>query len=137
MWEARDPPISANLFSRSAPPDHMRRLAAAAALLASAACSSAPGIGGAFNLVERLAGITVGERRTLTSFELSAFPRPSIDAITHEVERKPDAGGLRVYAVTSQAGLQRYSNEIAVDERGVIETHSFGPPLDDVYRRRR
>lgn len=94
------------------------------------------GVAGSLELVERLAGMAVGERRSLASLELSIFPRPAAAAATHEVERKPDAGGLRVYAVTKQAGPLKLTGELTVDDAGQIAAQSLGPPLDLTFRRR-
>lgn len=96
-----------------------------------------PGIGGSFHLADRLAGMKVGEKRTLASVELATYPRAMIQGMTHDVERKPDAGGLRVFAVTSRppAGFA-FDSELALDDRGGVVSQSFGLPLDFVYRRR-
>ena len=58
---------------------------------------SGPGIGGALPLIDRLAGMKSGTRRTLTSLELGYYPAITIIPARHEVERRPDAGGHRVF----------------------------------------
>jgi hypothetical protein len=97
-----------------------------------------PGIGGSFNLAERIADLAVGGRRTVASIELSTFPRPAIDWLVHDVERKPDAGGSRVYAVKTKppAGIA-FESELVVDADGRVVSQLFGPPLGFGWRRRR
>jgi imidazolonepropionase-like amidohydrolase len=96
-----------------------------------------PGIGGSFPLAALVAPMKIGERRTFSSAELATFPRPSIQRMTHDVERKPDAAGLRVFAITSRppSGFG-FDSELVLDPAGGVVRHTFGPPLDFAYQRR-
>ncbi len=96
-----------------------------------------PGIAGSFNLAERIADLAVGGKRTVTSIELSTYPRPAIDWLVHDVERKPDAGGARVYAVkTKRPQGPAFESELVLDDRGRVVSQRFGPPLDFGWRLR-
>jgi hypothetical protein len=100
------------------------------------AALSGPGIGGSINLAAQLAGMKVGDKRTLASVELSTFPRPAIQSMIHDVERRPDADGLHIFAITSKAGFFSVTSELALDDAGRVIRHAFGPPLGVTYQRR-
>jgi hypothetical protein len=97
---------------------------------------SAPGIGGSVELAGQLASLKVGARRTLHSLELGFFPQPKIEAAKYAVERKPDAGGHRIYAVTLEMGGQTIASELVVDAQGLPVSQTFGAPIDMKFVRR-
>lgn len=97
---------------------------------------SGPGIGGALPLVDRLAGMKPGTRRTLTSLELGYYPAIAIIEARHEVERRPDVGGHRVFAVTTTRSGATVTSELVVDRDGFIVTRTDGAPVDTTSTRR-
>ena len=97
---------------------------------------SGPGIGGALPLVDRLAGMTPGTRRTLSSLELGYFPPIAIIPARHEIERRPDAGGHRVFGVTTTRGGATVTSELVVDRDGFIVARTDDAPLDTTSTRR-
>jgi hypothetical protein len=97
---------------------------------------SAPGIGGAIQLVERLAGMKPGGKRTLASLELGYFPAIAIVSTRYEVERKPDAGGHRVFAVRATQGGTTTAGELVVDDGGFVVAQTLGPPAATSVTRR-
>jgi imidazolonepropionase-like amidohydrolase len=87
---------------------------------------SAPGIAGSIQLVEKLAGMKPGTKRTLMSLELGYFPAIEIISARYEVERKPDAAGHRVFAVTVTRSGTTVTGEIVVDDGGLVVTETLG-----------
>ena len=81
---------------------------------------SGPGIGGALPLVDRLAGMKPGTRRTLTSLELGYYPAIAIIEARHDVERRPDAGGHRVFGVAVTQNGSTIKQELVVDGAGLV-----------------
>lgn len=97
---------------------------------------SAPGIGGAIQLVEKLAGMKPGSKRTLTSLELGYFPTIAIVSARYEVERKLDSGGHRVFAFTATQRGTRVTGELVVDPAGFVVRQTLGPPVNTSFTRR-
>jgi imidazolonepropionase-like amidohydrolase len=97
---------------------------------------SIPGIGGAIPLVEKLAGMTPGTARTLTSVELGYFPAIAIVPGRTRVARQPDRGGRRVFAVTATQGGATVTGEIVVDADGSIVAYTLGAPVPTSFTRR-
>jgi hypothetical protein len=97
---------------------------------------SSPGIGGTIALVDRLAGMKPRSRRTLTSLELGYFPAIEVVTARHQVERRPDRGGHRVFAVTTTRGADKLRTRIEVDAGGMVVTRTDGAPVDTVITRR-
>jgi hypothetical protein len=97
---------------------------------------SGPGIGGSSQLVARLAGMKPGARRTLTSVELGYFPRIAIVSARHEIERKPDRGGHRVFAVATTQAETTVTGELVVDDGATIVGQTFAPPDATTITRR-
>jgi imidazolonepropionase-like amidohydrolase len=81
---------------------------------------SAPGIAGTVQLVDRLAAMKPGTKRTLTALELGYFPAVQIISARYDVERKPDVGGHRVYAVAATRNGTTVTGELVGDERGLV-----------------
>jgi Amidohydrolase family len=98
---------------------------------------SAPGIGGAMRLVDRLLGMKPGAKRVLTSLALAYSPSAAIVSARHQVERRPDAGGNRVFAVTTTQGGSTVSAKLVVDSAGLIVSQTLGPPVATTIRRSR
>ncbi|HEU4729589.1 MAG TPA: amidohydrolase family protein, partial [Kofleriaceae bacterium] len=88
---------------------------------------SIPGIGGAIQLAQKLAGMKPGAHRTLTSLEIG-YPAIAIVTTRHEVERKPDAGGHRVFAVKATRGGASLTGELVVDDAGFVVAQTLGAP---------
>jgi imidazolonepropionase-like amidohydrolase len=86
-----------------------------------------PGIAGLVPVVERLAGLPPGGRRTLTALEIGF---PAIVTARHTVVRRPDAGGNRVYAVTTTRDGATATSELVVDRDGLIVGRSDAAPAD-------
>lgn len=97
---------------------------------------SGPGIGGALSLVDRFAGMKPGTRRMLTSLELGYYPTISIISARHEIERRPDAGGYRVFGVTTTRDGATVTSELVVDRDGFIVARTDGAPVDTTVTRR-
>lgn len=91
---------------------------------------SGSGIGGMLPLVDRLAGMAPGTRRTLTSLELGYFPAIAIVTARHEVERRPDIGDHRVFRVATTRGTATLTSELVVDGNGLVVEWTDGPPVD-------
>ena len=97
---------------------------------------SATGIGGALALAEHLVGLAPGAKRHLLAIELTAFPAPAVAPLHYDVERKPDAGGHRVYAVTATEGGLSVTGELVLDTSGFVLSQTLGSPLNLTLRRR-
>jgi hypothetical protein len=97
---------------------------------------SAPGIGGSIVLASKLTGMKVGARRKLASLEISFFPEPAIAAASYDVERKPDADGHRVFAVTTRMGKDTATGDLVVDDQGFVVAQQLGPPMNLTFTRR-
>jgi imidazolonepropionase-like amidohydrolase len=97
---------------------------------------SGPGIGGSIMLAGKLAGMKVGSKRKLASLEISYFPATAIAAASYEVERKPDAGGHRVFAVTTTVGSDTATGDLVVDGKGFVVAQQLGPPMNLTVTRR-
>ncbi|HSS02264.1 MAG TPA: amidohydrolase family protein [Kofleriaceae bacterium] len=95
-----------------------------------------PGIGGTLALVERLAGMKPGARRTLASLELVHFPAVAITPVRYQVERKPDVDGHRVFRVATTRAEATVASELTVDRDGLLVGQSDGPPADTITTRR-
>jgi hypothetical protein len=97
---------------------------------------SGPGIGGTLTLVERLAGMQPGARRTLSALDIAYFPRVGITPVRHQVERRPDVDGHRVFRVaTTQAGAT-VTSELTIDRDGLLVVRTDGAPVDTTTTRR-
>jgi Amidohydrolase family len=90
---------------------------------------SPPGVGGAMRLVEELAGMKPGSKRTLTSLTVDCLPTVAIVSARHQVERKPDAGGRRVFAVVTTGRGASIAGELVVDQAGLVVSQTLGPPV--------
>ncbi len=97
---------------------------------------SGPGIGGSLRLVEQLAGMKRGSKRTLTSLELGYFPAVSILSTRYDVARKPDTGGRRVFAVTVTQSGASFTEELVVDNGGFVVAQTLGAPINTSVTRR-
>ena len=97
---------------------------------------SGPGIGGALPLVDRLEGMKPGTRRTLTSLELGYYPTIAIIPARHDIERRQDAGGHRVFRVTTTRSGTTVTSELVVERDGLIVTRTDGAPVDTTITRR-
>jgi hypothetical protein len=95
-----------------------------------------PGIGGALALGEHLAGLAPGAKRQLLAIELTTFPSPAVAPLRYDVERKPDAGGHRIYAVTTTQGGVSISGDLVLDAAGFVVSQSLGPPVNVTFKRR-
>jgi hypothetical protein len=87
-------------------------------------------------LVDRLAGMPAGTRRTVASLELGYFPTIAIVPARHEVERRPDAGGHQVFRVTTTRSGDTVTSELVVDGDGLIVARTDGAPVDTRITRR-
>jgi hypothetical protein len=96
---------------------------------------SGPGIGGAIALVAQLTAMKPGTRRTLVSLELG-YPAIAIVSTHLDVERKPDAGGHQVFAVTATQHDAAVTSELVVDDAGFIVAQRFAPPDATIITRR-
>lgn len=97
---------------------------------------SGPGVGGSIALAEHLGGLATGRKATFVALNLTSFPSPAIAAITYDVERKPDASGHRVFAVTTTQGGTSFSGELVLDAAGFVISQRFGPPINLTFARR-
>jgi hypothetical protein len=87
-------------------------------------------------LAGKLTGMKVGARRKLSSLEISYFPATAIAVASYDVERKPDAGGHRVYAVTTRLGNDTATGDLVVDDQGFVVAQQLGPPMNLTFTRR-
>jgi imidazolonepropionase-like amidohydrolase len=97
---------------------------------------SGPGVGGSIALAEHLGRLAPGSKAKLLALNLTSFPAPSIAALHYDVERKPDAAGHRVFAVTTTQGGTSFSGELVLDAAGYIVSQQFGPPINLTFTRR-
>jgi hypothetical protein len=95
-----------------------------------------PGIGGTLALVDKLAGMKPGTRRELRSIELGYYPRIAIVSARHQIERRPDTGGHRVFRVTTTRGDAMVTSELVTDRDGHIVKRTDGAPVDTITTRR-
>jgi imidazolonepropionase-like amidohydrolase len=91
---------------------------------------SGPGVGGTIVLADRLAGMKVG------SLELAYYPTTAIATASYDIERKPDAGGQRVFALTGKVNGNPETAEIVVDREGFVVKHAVTSPMSLVFTRR-
>ena len=96
---------------------------------------SGPGIGGSVLLGDKLAGLKVGAKRTVASLEISYYPATAIVSASYAVERKPDAGGHRMFAVTTTSGQRVSTGDLELDADGLVVKQTLGPPLNMVFAR--
>jgi hypothetical protein len=78
----------------------------------------------------------IGDKRALVSLELTYFPAIAIATSTLDIERKTDAGGQRVFAVTAKVNNNPETAEIVVDRDGFVVKHAIGPPMNLTFSRR-
>jgi amidohydrolase family protein len=97
---------------------------------------SGPGIGGSLLLAERLAGMKVGARRTLISLDLNYYPSLAISSTSYAVERKPDAGGHRVFAIATTINNNTTAGELVLDDQGFVIAQTAGAPMNLAITRR-
>jgi len=97
---------------------------------------TAPGVGGAIALADRLGGLKVGGKRQFTALGPTLFPTPGIGVTRYDVERKPDAGGQRVFGVSAVEGGTAYSADLVLDATGAVVSQRLGPPVGLAFIRR-
>jgi len=97
---------------------------------------SADGVGGLIALTEQIKELPVGGKTTIIGFEPSYTRTPNVREETFAIERKPDAGGKRTYAISKRFGMLEASGELVLDADGWPLLQSFGPPIDTVIRRK-
>jgi hypothetical protein len=97
---------------------------------------SGPGVGGSVALAEHLGALGPGRKAEFVALNLTSFPSPAIAAIHYDVERKPDAAGHRVFAVTTTQGGTSFPGEIVLDSAGFLVSQHFGPPINLTFTRR-
>ena len=95
---------------------------------------SGPGVGSALALADQLTGMKVGELRTRTSLAIAYYPEAAIASTDYRIERKPDAGDHRVFAVTSTTGALVSSSTLELDRDGVV-AWTIGAPLNTTFSR--
>ena len=95
------------------------------------------GAGGGLILADKVAGLAVGATRTLDGLELNSLPKVGIFALHYVVERKPDAGGHRIYKVTTTLSGSASTGELVLDAKGQLVSQTYGPPLDLAITRQR
>jgi hypothetical protein len=95
---------------------------------------SGPGIGSALALADQLTGMKVGELRTRRSLAIDYYPKAAIASTDYRIERKPDAGDHRVFAVTSTTGALVSSSTLELDRDGVV-VWTIGAPLNTTFSR--
>ncbi len=106
------------------------------ASLPAGAFVSVSAIGGSIQLVEKLAAMRPGSKRTLASLELGYYPAIAIVSTRYEVERKPDARGHRVFAVAATQNGTTISWELVVDNANLVVAQTIGPPTNTSVTRR-
>jgi len=94
------------------------------------------GIGSSIALAEHLGGIAPGGKRKFVALGLASFPAPAIETIHYDVERKPDAGGHRVFAVTASQPAFTVSGDLVLDTAGFVVSQTAGPPMNLTFTRR-
>lgn len=95
-----------------------------------------PGIGGMQPLIDRLAGMKPGTRRTFTALELGYYPVVAIVRVRHDVARKPDAGGNRVFRLATTRNGVTVTSELVVDRDGFAMARTDASPVDIAITRR-
>jgi imidazolonepropionase-like amidohydrolase len=96
---------------------------------------SADGVGALMALAEQIKPLPVGGTTTLIEFEPSYTLTPNVLQATLTIERKPDAGRNRAYAISKRFGHFEASGEFVLDPDGWPLLLSLGPPFDIVIRR--
>jgi len=87
-------------------------------------------------LAEKLAGMKVGDKRALASLEIGYFPATAIVATGYDVERKPDANGHRVFAVTTKIDKTVATGDLELDGDGFVVSRKVSAPFELVSTRR-
>jgi hypothetical protein len=96
-----------------------------------------PGIGGTQALAAKVAGMKVGDKRTLRPVDISYYPDIVINSSSYDVERKPDASGHHVFAVATKLGGNTATGEMVLDDGGFIISQTVGPPVNLSFMRRK
>jgi imidazolonepropionase-like amidohydrolase len=97
---------------------------------------SGPDIGGSIAMAEKLVAMKPGDKRQLVALNLTSYPAPAIATIRYDVERKPDAAGNRVFAVTTTQGGIAFSGDLVLDRAGFVVSQTFGSPINLTFARR-
>ena len=80
-------------------------------------------------LAEQLAGMKVGDKRTLVSLEIGYFPATEIVVTGYYVERKPDTNGHRVFAVATKSGKDATASDLELDGDGFVVSRKVSAPI--------
>jgi len=88
----------------------------------------APAMAGILQLADRLTDLRPGAKRTLAALEVTFFPAIGLAPVRYQIERKPDAAGRRIFAVTATRGTAATTSELALDARGVAQL-TAGPEV--------
>lgn len=97
---------------------------------------SPTGVSAMLVLVSKLGDMKVGERRQLSALMLSVRQQSAaINLVEHDVERRADQEGLRVFQVKSEAGRFRQSAEVHVEPSGSIVKQVLSGSVNATYTR--
>jgi imidazolonepropionase-like amidohydrolase len=91
-----------------------------------------PGIGDGFELAAKLATMKVGDKRKLTSLELTTFPSPGIERAELEVTRTSPT----TFSISMRYQNMTLASELVVDDKSLPLSQSFGPPISFTIVRR-
>jgi len=83
---------------------------------------SAPSMGGAIQLAERLAGMRPGNRRELTALAIDYFPAIGIAPVHYQIERQPDRDGRPRFTVAAVRSGSRVTSELVIDGGSVAQS---------------
>jgi hypothetical protein len=98
---------------------------------------SAPGIGSTLLLVHRLGDMKVGETRHLDSLLIGATTTARVTSARHNVERKADHEGQRVFSVRTESGRYKQVAEVIVDRDGLLVKETVRGPANLTHTRLR
>jgi imidazolonepropionase-like amidohydrolase len=87
-----------------------------------------PGTGGLIALAARLDGMKLGDHRKLTALEINYLPTSAVVTLAYDVERRPDAAGNRVFALTTKLGAREVTGELVLDPAGLVVAATPGRP---------
>jgi len=97
---------------------------------------SGPEVGGTLVLADKLGTMKVGENREFVELHVALSRAAKFVLAFHQVERKDDVDGQRVFSVATKTGRFAQTAELIVDGDGFVVKQAITPPLDLTFTRR-